>query len=67
VIVIEVELVVEIQTITTYVNVVDVNFTTRSKTIEKQVFKDREPRKSKNAIDWEKEELFKKSMVETIQ
>jgi hypothetical protein len=67
VIVIEVELVVEIQTITTYVNVVDVNFTTRSKTIEKQVFKDREPRKSKSAIDWEKEELFKKSMVETIQ
>jgi hypothetical protein len=38
------------------VNVVDVNVTTRSKVTEKQVFKDRKPRKEKNVIDWEKEE-----------
>jgi hypothetical protein len=31
------------------------------------MFKDRDPRKTKNAIDWEKEEWLKKSMVETIQ
>jgi hypothetical protein len=31
------------------------------------VFKDREPRKVKSVIDWEKEEQLKKSMVETIQ
>jgi hypothetical protein len=30
------------------VNVVDVNVTTRNKVIEKQVFKDREPRKTKS-------------------
>jgi len=33
------------------VNVVDVNVTTRSKIIEKQVFKDREPRKVKSVVD----------------
>jgi hypothetical protein len=37
------------------VNVVDVNVTTRSKATEKQVFKDREPRKAKSVTDWEKE------------
>jgi hypothetical protein len=37
------------------VNVVDVNVITRSKAIEEQVFKDREPMKAKSAIDWEKE------------
>jgi hypothetical protein len=31
------------------------------------VFKDRELRKAKSAIDWEKEEWLKKSMLETIQ
>jgi hypothetical protein len=36
------------------VNVVDV--TTRNKVFEEQVFKDREPRKTKNVVDWEKEE-----------
>jgi hypothetical protein len=45
----------------------DVNVTTRSKAIEKQMFKDREPRKSNNVVDWEKEEWLKKLMVETIQ
>jgi len=37
------------------VNVVDVNVTERNKAIEEQVFKDREPRKAKSVIDWEKE------------
>jgi hypothetical protein len=58
--------VVEIQIIITNVNVVDVNVTTRSKTTQEHVFKDREPRKVKNIVDWKKERL-KKSMVETIQ
>ncbi len=48
-------------------NVVDANVTTRSKIIEEQVFKDKEPKKTKNAADWEKEKWLKKSMVETIQ
>jgi hypothetical protein len=38
------------------VNVVDVNVTTRSKVIEEQLFKDREPRKAKSVVDLEKEE-----------
>jgi hypothetical protein len=38
---------------------VDVNVTTRSKAIEKHVFKDREPRKAKSVVDWEKEEWLK--------
>jgi hypothetical protein len=38
---------VEIQTITTNVNVVDVNVTTRSKAIEKQMFKDKDLKKAK--------------------
>jgi hypothetical protein len=38
------------------VNVVDVNVTTRSNVIEEQVFKDKEPRKGRSVIDWEKEE-----------
>jgi hypothetical protein len=46
---------------------VDVNVTTRSKVIEKQLFKDKEPRKVEIINDWEKEEWLKKSMVETIQ
>jgi hypothetical protein len=36
------------------VNVVDVNVTTRSKAIEKSVFKDRTPRRAKNATNLEK-------------
>jgi hypothetical protein len=46
--------------------VLDVNVTTRSKTTEEHVFKDREPRKVKSIVDWKKERL-KKSMVEIIQ
>jgi hypothetical protein len=37
------------------VSVVDVNVTETNKAIEEQVFKDREPRKAKSVIDWEKE------------
>ncbi len=48
-------------------NVVDVNVAARSKITKKQVIKDRQPRKAKSDIDWEKEEQLKKSMVETIQ
>jgi hypothetical protein len=55
------------QTIIVDVNVVDVNVTTRSKVTEEYVFKDREPRKAKSVVDWEKEEWLKKSMVEIIQ
>ncbi len=43
-------------------NVLDVNVTTRSKTIEEQVFKDKQ-RMSLTG----REERLKKSMVETIQ
>ncbi len=64
--VVEVQHVVEIQTIITNVNVVDVNLTTWNKITQEQVFKDRKPRKVKSIVDWEKEQL-KKSMVETIQ
>jgi hypothetical protein len=33
----------------------------------KDVFKNREPRKTKGVANWEEEEWLKKSMVETIQ
>ncbi len=56
VIVIEVQLVIETQTLTTNVNVVDVNVTTRSKATKEQAFKDRELRKTKNVVEWEKKE-----------
>ncbi len=65
--IIEVQPVVETQTINIDVNVVDVIVTIRSKVTEEQVFKDRELRKAKSVVDWEKEERLKKSMVETIQ
>ncbi len=47
----EVQPIVETQIIIIDVNVVDVNVTTRSKVIEEQVFKDREPRKAKNVAN----------------
>ncbi len=50
------QLVVDTQIVTTNVNVVDVNVTTRSKITEEHAFKDREPRKTKSATNWEKEE-----------
>ncbi len=53
-VIVKVQLVVETQTITANVNVVDVNVTTRSKTTDEYVFKDREPRKAKSVIDWGK-------------
>ncbi len=53
VVVIKVQHVIETQTITVDVNVVDVNVTTRSKAIEEYVFEDREPRKAKSVVHWE--------------
>jgi hypothetical protein len=52
----KVEPIVETQIVITNVNVVDVNVTTRSKVTKEHVFKDREPRKTKNVANWEKEE-----------
>jgi hypothetical protein len=50
------------------INIMDVNVTTRSKTSEEHVFKDREPRKNKFVVDWEVEKkLMKRLMVGTIQ
>jgi hypothetical protein len=47
----KVQPILETQTVITDVNVVDVNVTKRSKVIEKQVFKDIEPRKAKNVVE----------------
>jgi hypothetical protein len=63
----KVQLVAKTQIFTANVNVVDVNVTTRSKITKEQVFKDKEPRKTKSVTDWEKEKWLKKLMVETIQ
>jgi hypothetical protein len=49
--IIEVQFIVEAQTITIDVNVVDVNVATISKAIKEHVFKDRELRKAKSATD----------------
>jgi hypothetical protein len=65
--IIEVQHVIDTQTVTSNVNVVDVNVTTRIKVTKEHVFKDREPRKAKSVVNWEKEERLKKSMVEIIQ
>ncbi len=43
--------IVEMQTITTYVNVVDVNVIIRNKIIEEHVIKEREPRKAKSVAN----------------
>jgi hypothetical protein len=51
VIVVEVQLVIETQTIIANVNVVDINVTTRSKVTKEHVFKDKEPRITKNVIN----------------
>jgi hypothetical protein len=49
--IVKVQPIVDTQIIIADVNVVDVNVTTRNKVIEKQVIKDRELRKAKNAIN----------------
>jgi hypothetical protein len=49
--IVEIQPIAKTQTITIDVNVVNVNVTTRSKATYEQVFKDREPRKAKNATD----------------
>jgi hypothetical protein len=64
--IVEVKHVAKTQIITIDVDVVDVNVTTKCKTNKEHVFKDKELRKTKSAIDWEKEKQLKKSMVETI-
>jgi len=58
--------VVEVKMVTASINMVDVNVTTRSKTSEEQMFKDREPRKNKFATNWEVKKKWKRSMVKTI-
>jgi hypothetical protein len=65
--IIEVQPIIETQTITIDVNVVDVNVTTRKKATKEHVFKDKESKEAKNVVNWEKEEWLKKPMVETIQ
>jgi hypothetical protein len=49
--IVEVQPAAETQTIISDVNVVDVNVTTRSKVIEEHVLKDREPNKTKSAVN----------------
>jgi hypothetical protein len=52
----------------TLVNMVDVHVvTTQSKATEEQMFKDQEPRKNKNTMEWEANRKLKNSMVESIQ
>jgi hypothetical protein len=51
----KVQLVTKIKIVTTYVNLVDVIVTTRSKATEEHVFKDKEPKKAKNVSNWENE------------
>ncbi len=51
IIVAKVQPIVEIQIVTTYVNAVDVNVTTRSKATKEQVFKDKKPKKVNNATN----------------
>jgi hypothetical protein len=47
----KVQLVAKTQISITNVNVVDVNVTTRSKIIEKQMFEDKKPRKANSVVD----------------
>ncbi len=49
--IIKVQPIAKTQTVIADVNVVDVNVTTRSKVTEKQMFKDREAKKTKNVAD----------------
>ncbi len=67
VIVKKVQPIAETQIVIADVNVVDVNVTRRNKSIQKQVFKDKKPKKVKSVVNQEKEEWLKQSMVETIQ
>jgi hypothetical protein len=49
--VVKVKPIAEVKIITANVNVVDVNVITRSRAIEEHVFKDGEPKKTKNATN----------------
>ncbi len=64
---IEPKLIIETKVITTFVNMVDVNVTTWSKTNEEHVFKGYKPRKNKSTIDWEAKDKLKNYMLEMIQ
>jgi hypothetical protein len=57
----------KVKTITTNVNVININIVIRSKIIKNLVFWEKEPRKNKSITNWEKEDKFKKTMVKTIQ
>ncbi len=61
------KVVTKVKTITINVNVVDVNVVTRSRITKDQVFQEKEPRKNKSTVDWEKNQKLKKTMVEIIQ
>jgi hypothetical protein len=63
----KVQHIVKTQIVIADVNVMDVNVTTRSKIIEKHVFKDKKLRKAKECCRLKKKKWLKKSMVETIQ
>ncbi len=55
----QVQLIVETQIVIADLNVVDVNITTKNEVTKEQIFKDKEPKKAKNVVDWEKKEQLK--------
>jgi hypothetical protein len=59
--------IVNVKTITIEVDVLHVNVAIRSRIIDKQVLQEKEPRKNKIIAYMEKEDKFKKRMVDTIQ
>jgi hypothetical protein len=64
---IEKQVVVETKVSNPSVHMVDVNMAiTRSKVIEKEVFKDKELIKKKSIDDWEEEQILQQYFVETI-
>jgi len=61
------QVVVETKVSNPSVHMVDVNMAiTRSKVIEKEVFKDKELIKKKSIDDWEEEQILQQYFVETI-
>jgi len=64
---IEKQVVVETKVSNPSVHMVDVNMAiTRSKVIEKEVFKDKKLIKKKSIDDWEEEQILQQYFVETI-
>jgi hypothetical protein len=65
---IEKEVIIEPKVSNPSVHIVDVNMAiTRSKIIEEQMFKDREPIQKKFATNWEDEHRLQQSFIKTIQ